>query len=221
MVYQNDLLHEGAAVSTQAPVFAPTVSTSESAFSSAPFTSSPAVTTIRRAVAGDAGVIATLGGATFKATYGSACSAEALASYLAANYVESAIAAELAAADRTYFVAEVAGDDGGPEVVAGFTAVRTGTVEAEACLAPYADAIELQRLYVDEAYHGRGVARALVDAACAEGRARGFRHIWLGVWENAPRPRRFYEKCGFKTVGTHAFSFGTEAHNDLIVIMPL
>ena len=71
---------------------------------------------------------------------------------------------------------------------------------------------------MDQAWHGRGVAPILMDAAVSEaaGGARGCTAIWLGVWERNPRAQAFYRKHGFVPVGTHVFMLGTEPQTDQI-----
>lgn len=56
------------------------------------------------------------------------------------------------------------------------------------------EACYLQDLFVDEAARGRGVARALIEAAAERARARGAtRYYWLTHVDNA-RARALYDK---------------------------
>jgi ribosomal protein S18 acetylase RimI-like enzyme len=60
----------------------------------------------------------------------------------------------------------------------------------------WAGTSELKQMWVDEAYRGRGHARALLDAFVAEAERRGVRRIWVASYDfQAPR---MYEKAGFK-----------------------
>ena len=63
---------------------------------------------------------------------------------------------------------------------------------------------ELDGLFVEPDLWGRGVGRALVDAATHEARKRG---LALKVIAN-PRARRFYEHCGFSLEGEVQTRFG-------------
>lgn len=55
---------------------------------------------------------------------------------------------------------------------------------------------ELKQMWVDEAYRGRGYARALLNAFVAEARRRGIKRIWVASYDfQAPE---MYEKAGFK-----------------------
>jgi ribosomal protein S18 acetylase RimI-like enzyme len=81
--------------------------------------------------------------------------------------------------------------------------------------------LELKRLYVARAWHGRGVAQALMDAALDAARARGARTLWLGVWERNPRAVAFYGKYGFTRVGEHTFLLGADPQTDWVLARPL
>ncbi len=55
---------------------------------------------------------------------------------------------------------------------------------------------KVEMLFVDPAFHRRGVGRALLARAAA-----GHRPLELEVNEQNPGARRFYEQCGFTVVG--------------------
>ena len=60
----------------------------------------------------------------------------------------------------------------------------------------------LEALYVRPAAWGTGLADRLHDAAVAELRRRGTERARLWVLELNPRPRRFYERHGWRPDGT-------------------
>ena len=86
-------------------------------------------------------------------------------------------------ANGQVIVAELDGE------IAGFAAVVGG---------------ELDGLFVEPDLWGRGIGRALVDAATHEARKRG---LALQVIAN-PRARRFYEHCGLTVEGEVQTRFG-------------
>jgi RimJ/RimL family protein N-acetyltransferase len=49
----------------------------------------------------------------------------------------------------------------------------------------------------------------------------GGRTLWLGVWERNPRAIAFYEKCGFRDVGSHDFWVGNDCQTDRIMVTEL
>ena len=86
-------------------------------------------------------------------------------------------------ANGQVIVAELNGE------IAGFAAVVGG---------------ELDGLFVEPDLWGRGIGRALIDAATHEARDRG---LALTVIAN-PSARRFYESCGFSLEGDAQTRFG-------------
>ena len=60
---------------------------------------------------------------------------------------------------------------------------------------------EIVSLYLREPYAGRGLGRALLEAAAAALAALGFEDIFLWVLEENARARRFYERAGFAAAG--------------------
>jgi ribosomal protein S18 acetylase RimI-like enzyme len=76
---------------------------------------------------------------------------------------------------------------------------------------------EIQRLYVDTPWHGKGVANALMASLLDTAAAGGADVTWLGVWEKNPRAISFYAKSGFEVVGEHVFVLGTDPQRDLVL----
>lgn len=96
---------------------------------------------------------------------------------------------------------------------AGFAALRS---ESRAAGVEGASPIEIARFYTRSRWYGRGAAAQLMAAACAFGARRGHDVVWLQVWEHNARARRFYEKSGFRAVGTNPFRFGDEWEDDVV-----
>jgi len=76
--------------------------------------------------------------------------------------------------------------------------------------------IEVVRFYVRSRWHDRGAAARLMAAAIGVACERGHDAIWLQVWEENARARRFYEKCGLRAVGTKPFLFGEVLERDIV-----
>lgn len=81
--------------------------------------------------------------------------------------------------------------------------------------------IELRQLYVLAEWRGAGAARGLMDWAIAEGRKRGASEMYLTVYTENWRARRFYDRYGFVEVGPYAFMVGEQADEDLIMRVEL
>jgi len=60
---------------------------------------------------------------------------------------------------------------------------------------------QLEGLCVREEARGRGIGSALVEAVCAEARARGHSEVRLDVTDSNPRARALYERAGFTEAG--------------------
>ena len=76
--------------------------------------------------------------------------------------------------------------------------------------------LELRQLYVLGPWQGRGIAGRLMDWALAEARRRGAEELYLSVWTDNVRAKRFYRGYGFSYVGPYAFMVGAQADEDEI-----
>ena len=78
-------------------------------------------------------------------------------------------------------------------------------------------AILLDQLYVLNQHHGAGIARQLMDWALDEARRRGAEEMYLTVYIDNHRARRFYDRYGFEEVGKYDFMVGSQADEDIIM----
>jgi GNAT superfamily N-acetyltransferase len=81
--------------------------------------------------------------------------------------------------------------------------------------------IELRQFYVLKPWQGAGVAARLMDWTLSQARARGAEEMYLSVFVDNVRARRFYERYGFQCVGTYHFMVGTHADDDLLMRLRL
>ncbi len=79
----------------------------------------------------------------------------------------------------------------------------------------------LRQLYLEENAKGTGLAEELVNMGIAESFAREIAEIYLTVWVNNHRARRFYERRGFIEVGSYAFRVGNTVDDDRILKLAL
>lgn len=115
---------------------------------------------------------------------------------------------ELEDAKSIFLIAEIDGD------AAGYAKLVTDTKE-DGITAERP--IELNRLYSHQQFLGKGIGQALMDACFERAKADGRDVMWLGVWEFNPRAHRFYEKNGFRVVGSHVFLLGEDPQTDLLM----
>jgi ribosomal protein S18 acetylase RimI-like enzyme len=124
------------------------------------------------------------------------------------SYGEDIQAEEIRDPDRTTLVIVVG------ERLIGYGQLRWA--QAPACVVATRPA-EIQRLYVDATWHGKGVAHSLMDALLDAAVAGSADVAWLGVWERNPRAISFYAKSGFSVVGEHVFVVGNDPQRDLVL----
>jgi ribosomal protein S18 acetylase RimI-like enzyme len=167
---------------------------------------------VRKGVAADAAGLAELAAATFRDTFAAANTPEDMALHLAQSYGAARQGAELADPGILTLIAF----DGGQ--MAGYAQLCRS--EPPPCV-PVAGATELWRFYVSRAWHGRGVAQALMQAVVEAAQDQGATALWLGVWEHNPRAQAFYRKAGFADVGSKVFVVGTDAQTDRVMLKAL
>jgi ribosomal protein S18 acetylase RimI-like enzyme len=83
------------------------------------------------------------------------------------------------------------------------------------------DALEIERIYVLKAFHGKKVGQLLFDKAIEIAKAQHVAYVWLGVWEENKRALQFYTKNGFVEFDQHVFVLGDEAQTDIMMKLEL
>ena len=179
---------------------------------------------IRRASAADAAALAAFGTEAFRETFGADNTPDDMAAYLAATYDEDKQKAEIANADIVTLIAQqsqaspsVQPERDAPTIdsrMIAFAQVRR-TVAPLCVTLPHP--VEIWRFYVGREWHGMGVAQALMAAAFDAAGQLGGKSVWLSVWERNARGIRFYEKCGFRDVGTKVFLVGSDRQTDRVM----
>jgi ribosomal protein S18 acetylase RimI-like enzyme len=162
---------------------------------------------IRVAGPADAATLTEFAARTFRETYLATCTPADVESYVAEHFAPTRQASELADPTlRTLFTVI----DG---TLAGYAQLRNGAAPASV---PGDRPIEIARFYVDAPWHGRGVAASQM-AACLDTARRDADVVWLGVYQHNTRAVKFYEKSGFRVVGTSSFTMGTDVQDDYLM----
>lgn len=167
--------------------------------------------TIRRCGTEDAAATASLGARLFAQAYGPTHPEPELSRYLARSFPVDVLARALDDDDVSIFRA--LGERGEAIGYAFLQKTRPpfpGGVTGER---PW----EIYRFYVDAAWHGRGVAQELMRVCVDEARARGGDVVWLQAWQHASRALAFYQRAGFRIVGTAHFRFGDRLDDDYVL----
>jgi ribosomal protein S18 acetylase RimI-like enzyme len=164
----------------------------------------------RDGTAADLAAIEALFRASFTETFGHLYKPEDLAAFFARSTPE-AWAEEFATPGLTFRLAE---DEQG---LAGFAKVGRLELPAET----QAPALELRQLYLDARAKGSGAAQALMDWAIATARARGAEELWLSVYIDNHRAKRFYARNGFEDRGRYIFRVGNHEDEDRLMRLQL
>ena len=77
--------------------------------------------------------------------------------------------------------------------------------------------IELQRIYVDTPWQGKGISVELLKKCEEHVMALGKEWIWLGVWEHNPKAQHFYQKHGYEKFSEHRFRLGNDPQTDWLM----
>jgi ribosomal protein S18 acetylase RimI-like enzyme len=78
-------------------------------------------------------------------------------------------------------------------------------------------ALLLDQLYVLKDHLGAGIAKELMDWALEETARRGASQLFLTVYIDNHRAKRFYDRYGFEAVGRYDFMVGNHADEDIIM----
>jgi len=154
----------------------------------------------------DAALLADLFARSFTETFGHLYRPEDLAAFLS-NLDESGWRTELADPGLTIRIAEA------DNVPVAFAKVGTITLPVE----PDRPSTELRQLYVLQPWQGKGIAEALMAWALHHARSLGAEDVFLSVYVDNHRARRFYARYGFEYVGPYAFMVGDQADEDHIM----
>lgn len=164
--------------------------------------------TVQKASINDLESIQQIGKETFFETFADSNTEADMKKYLEENFSTEKLSAELTNADSYFFMALEG------EATIGYLKLNTGNAQTE-LQDPLA--IEIERIYVKNAYHGKKVGQILYDKALEVALEMNKEYIWLGVWEENPRAIRFYEKNGFVAFDKHLFKVGNDEQTDILM----
>lgn len=81
--------------------------------------------------------------------------------------------------------------------------------------------LEVKRIYLLHQFHGRGIGKELMLAAEQRARETGATRLLLGVYSRNARAVEFYERYGFRRIGTRRFRVGEHEYDDFVLSMEL
>ena len=165
---------------------------------------------VRNAVEADAERLCALARRSFTETFGHLYDPDDLAAFLARQTIAN-WATELA---DPAFAIRVAEADG--EAIA-YAKLGPPSLPFE----PRGRSIELRQFYVLAQWHGLGLAQSMMAWVLDEARARQAEDLYLSVFVDNHRARRFYERHGFEAIGKYAFMVGNHADEDDVMRLKL
>lgn len=115
--------------------------------------------------------------------------------------------AQLENPDFAFRIAEVGGQHVGY--------IKIGPLKAS--IESKVPALLLDQLYVLKDHHGAGIAHQLMAWAFEEAKCRGAVQMFLTVYIENHRARRFYDRYEFEAVGRYDFMVGNHADEDIIM----
>lgn len=80
-----------------------------------------------------------------------------------------------------------------------------------------ADALQLERVYVDSSLQSRGLGGRLLAFTEQCARENGMEWVWLSVWQKSPRSIAFYRRNGYEIFGVETFWIGDDPQPDWLM----
>ena len=160
----------------------------------------------------DAETLAELGRRTFYEIFAASNKAEDMDAYSGGAFAIDRIAGELRQEATAFFIAET------PTGTVGFAKLEAAR-PPECVTGPYP--VRLHKLYVSADAIGTGVGAALMRFGIDWAMGTGYESMWLGVWDHNHRAKAFYERWGFRPVGTETFRLGSDDRVDLLMELRL
>lgn len=163
---------------------------------------------ISRVTLTDIDALQTIGKQTFIETFAPHNSEQNMTRYLEDGFSREKLIAEINTDGSAFYFAQLAGQ------VIGYLKINTGASQTEI---QGINALEIERIYVVQEYHGRKVGQLLYEWAFQIACERKFDYVWLGVWEHNTKAIRFYEKNGFVPFDKHVFILGDDEQTDIMM----
>ncbi len=153
-----------------------------------------------------------IGKETFAETFTEHNTKEDLDKYLEESFSNEKLSAEITNPHSSFYFAE---ED---EKVIGYLKINFGDAQTEV---KDNKALEIERIYVLQDFHGKKIGQALFEKAIAIATEMKVNYVWLGVWEQNHKALQFYKKNGFVPFDTHIFKLGNDEQTDIMMKLAL
>ena len=170
------------------------------------------VCTIRAISISDLAQLQKIGKTTFAETFTEHNTKEDLDKYLEESFSNEKLSSELNNPHSSFYFAEI------EDNVVGYLKINFGASQTEL---KDNEALEIERIYVLQAFHGKKLGQALYEKAISIAKEMKVSYVWLGVWEQNHRALQFYKKNGFVPFDTHIFKLGNDEQTDIMMKLVL
>ncbi|MBF4472543.1 GNAT family N-acetyltransferase [Flavobacterium sp. HJJ] len=149
---------------------------------------------------------------SFTETFSEINTPENMEKYLKDNFNTAQLTLEINNPNSPFYIAYWDNDP------VGYLKLNSGNAQTETI---EDETIEIQRIYVLKAFHGKKIGQLLLDKAIKVAQESNVDYAWLGVWEENHRALQFYTKNGFVTFDKHIFTLGNDQQTDLLMKLPI
>ena len=163
---------------------------------------------IKKATIFDLETIQEISKQTFIETFAEVNTPENMDNYIQKNFNKEQIASEINNRDSVFYLAIFDNE------TVGYLKLNFGKAQTESF---NEHALEIHRIYVLKAFHGKKIGQLLLDEALKIAQQAKAEYLWLGVWEENHRALQFYTKNGFVEFDKHIFTLGNDIQTDLLM----
>lgn len=163
---------------------------------------------IKEVTLNDLAQLQKIGRQTFYETFSAENTEENMTKYLEEGFTVEKLTAELNNGSSLFYFAIL------DNSVIGYLKLNVGSSQTEL---KDDNALEIERIYVLQEFHGKKVGQVLYEKAMQIAAQINAHYVWLGVWEKNPRAISFYSKNGFVAFDKHIFKLGDDEQKDIMM----
>ncbi|MDD5151211.1 MAG: GNAT family N-acetyltransferase [Flavobacterium sp.] len=163
---------------------------------------------IKKATILDLEIIRKISEQTFTETFAAVNTPENMDNYIRENFNPNQMTLEINNPESAFYYAILENE------IIGYFKINFGNAQTEK---QKENALEIHRIYVLQAFHGKKVGQLLLDEVLKIAKEMGVNSVWLGVWEENHRALQFYSKNGFVEFDQHIFVLGDDVQTDLLM----
>lgn len=168
--------------------------------------------TVQKISISDLPALQKIGRQTFYETFAASNTEENITKYLEEGFSEDKLTTELEDQNAEFYFATLDNE------VIGYLKLNFGASQTEL---KDDKALEIERIYVLQEFHGKKVGQILYNKAIEVAKDKKSDYVWLSVWEENPRAISFYKKNGFEEFDKHIFKLGNDEQTDIMMKLKL